>query len=83
MMDDKSTIRIHKYNQVNTANTINEKETDKYNVGDIDICNSSSTTDCTGLMFRPPLNEDETESYHQIYSFGPPDIQGNNNKKEK
>ena len=79
-MEKDSKVKIHNYYQANTSNTINEIEEDKYNIGDIDICNASSTTDCTGLMFRPPLNEAETESYHQIYTFGPPDI--DTNKKD-
>lgn len=79
-MERKSTVKIHNYYQVNTSNTLNETEEDKYNVGDIDICNASSTTDCTGLMFRPPLDEAEMDSYHEIYTFGPPDI---GTKKER
>lgn len=72
-MKDKPIEKIDDYYQVNTSNTIPINPNDKYNVGDIDICNSSSTTDLTGLMYRPPLNQDETESYHDIYTFGPPD----------
>ncbi len=73
-MKDKNVVKIDDYYQVNTTNTLRIDSDAKYNVDDIDICNSSSTTDCTGLMFRPPQNQYETESYHDIYSFGPPDI---------
>lgn len=26
-----------------------------------------SSTECTGLMYRPPADEDEAESYNEIY----------------
>lgn len=29
----------------------------------------SSATDCTGLMPRPPQNEDELDSYESLYSL--------------
>lgn len=34
--------------------------------------NTSSTTECTGLMYRPPFSEYEEESYDEIYHFLPP-----------
>lgn len=39
---------------------------DKYNCDYPDISNVSSAWDCTGLMPRPPLNEDEYESYQEL-----------------
>ncbi|BBF42268.1 hypothetical protein lbkm_0950 [Lachnospiraceae bacterium KM106-2] len=64
---------------VNKVNTINEQGDNKYtddayNVTDIDVCNAASNCDCTGLMRIPPQNEEEAESYQDIYSFGPPMI---------
>ncbi|MBE5962994.1 MAG: hypothetical protein E7256_16715 [Lachnospiraceae bacterium] len=56
------------------ASTINEVTHDKYCVGDIDICNACSTTDLTGLIPTPPRNDAEIDSYHQIFTFGPPDL---------
>lgn len=82
-MEEKTTNKIHNYYQVNTSNTIKEADDDKYNVGDVDICNACSTTDCTGLMYRPPLNEDEIESYHQIYTFGPPEVNSLDGRDDK
>ncbi len=32
-----------------------------------DVSNISSATECTGLMQTPPLNEEEYESYQEIY----------------
>lgn len=29
--------------------------------------NVASTTDCTGMMFKPPITEEETEAYEDIY----------------
>lgn len=35
----------------------------------IDTMNVSSATDLTGLMYHPPLNEDELESYQDLYEL--------------
>lgn len=59
---------------LNDVSTVNEITNNKYNVNDIDICNACSTSDCTGLVARPPKDEAETASYHDIYTFGPPDL---------
>ena len=29
--------------------------------------NIASTTDCTGMMYKPPVTEDEAEGYEDIY----------------
>ena len=42
---------------------------DKYNVKYPDISHTASATDCTGLMFRPPQNDEEYESYLEIYGM--------------
>lgn len=34
--------------------------------------NKASTTECTGLMYRPPMSDYEEESYDEIYHFLPP-----------
>ncbi len=68
---------------VKTHSTVNEKPEDKYNIGDLDYVNASSTTDLTGLIMRPPYNDDETASYHDIYSFGPPDTNIRNSPDKK
>jgi len=31
--------------------------------------NVASTTDCTGMMYKPPVTEEETEAYGDIYSM--------------
>lgn len=33
---------------------------------------NTSTTDCTGLKYRPALSDYEDESYDEIYHFLPP-----------
>lgn len=40
----------------------------------IDNLNACSTTDCTGLIWRAPKNEDELESYKNVYDFEPPKV---------
>lgn len=62
---------------------------DAYNVNDeedFDICNTCSTTDCTGLMPTPPRTDDEYESYQEVYQFqaaivDDPDQKNNEGKK--
>ncbi len=40
---------------------------------------TASTTECTGLMPRPPLTEDEEESYEEFFPYGiPPVIETDN-----
>ena len=30
--------------------------------------NIASTTDCTGMMYKPPVSDEEAEAYEDIYS---------------
>ncbi|MDY3908855.1 MAG: hypothetical protein SOZ48_03880 [Eubacterium sp.] len=51
------------------------KKTDyhEYEFGEkIDNLNACSTTDCTGVMWRTPKDEEEWESYRDVYDFEPP-----------
>ena len=36
---------------------------------DLDTMNVSSATELTGMMFRPPSNTSELESYHDLYDI--------------
>jgi len=36
------------------------------------LSDSASSQECTGLMYAPPLNEEEIESYNEVYKFRPP-----------
>lgn len=38
---------------------------------DLDYVNACSTTDCTGLLYRPPVNEAEQEWYNEVYEYLP------------
>ncbi|MCI8626635.1 MAG: hypothetical protein HFI40_10200 [Lachnospiraceae bacterium] len=40
----------------------------------LDDMNVSSATECTGLMYRPPLDEDELDSYKDLYDLEYSDI---------
>ncbi len=63
-----------------------EKEMDyhEYEFGEeIDNLNACSTTDCTGLMWRAPKNEEEVESYKNIYDFEPPFVKEKEKKEIK
>ncbi len=37
-----------------------------------DYLKSGSSTDCTGLIPTAPLNDNEFDSYQEVYSFLPP-----------
>ncbi len=37
-----------------------------------DYLKSGSSTDCTGLIPTAPLNDNEYDSYQEVYSFLPP-----------
>ncbi len=47
---------------------------DKYNCKFPDISGVASFTECTGLMYRPPQDADEYESYQEIYGMEIPEI---------
>jgi len=45
---------------------------DRHNIdwdNDYSPRNIASTTDCTGMMYKPPMTEDEAENYGDIYSM--------------
>ncbi len=48
---------------------------DKYHCDYPDIANVASSTECTGLMFRPPENMDEYASYQDVYGMEIPKIE--------
>ncbi len=47
---------------------------DEYNCEYPDIAHTASNTDLTGLMYRPPVNMDEYESYQEVYGMEIPEI---------
>ena len=47
---------------------------------DFDLMDASTSTECTGITPRPPLNDSEYESYQEVFNFGPPKVR---NKKDK
>ena len=58
---------------------------DPYRTDEFDYMNSCSTTDCTGLIPAAPINDEEYDSYNDIYFFQPPFIpfhQPQNSEKE-
>lgn len=48
---------------------------------DFDLMDSSSSTECTGITPRPPLNEGEYESYQEVFNFGPPKVRAKKDRK--
>lgn len=52
-----------------------EKMLNTYQTEDYDyLANSATGMDCTGLMYRTPVNEAEMESYQQVYQYLPPNV---------
>ncbi|MBO5409423.1 MAG: hypothetical protein J6A61_08530 [Clostridia bacterium] len=49
---------------------------------DFDLMNASSSTECTGITPRPPLNDGEYESYQEVYDFGPPKLRAQKDKNK-
>lgn len=46
-----------------------------YQTEDYDyLANSATGMDCTGLMHRTPFNENEMESYQEVYQYLPPNV---------
>ena len=46
-----------------------------YQTEDYDyLANSATGMDCTGLMHRTPSNENEMESYQEVYQYLPPNV---------
>lgn len=48
---------------------------DKYHCDYPDIAHVASSTECTGLMYRPPENMAEYESYQEVYGMEIPEIE--------
>lgn len=55
-----------------------EKPYENYDHLDAVYGNTSSMTECTGLIAHAPLTEDELLSYMDIYDFGPPIVRTDN-----
>lgn len=56
----------------------------EYDFGDtVEQLNASSTTDCTGVMWRAAKDGEEMESYRDIYDFEPPREIPNGKKRRR
>lgn len=53
-----------KKNKKKTENPVWEKDL-------LDTCKAASATDCTGLIQISPIDQNEIESYKDVYDFGP------------
>lgn len=47
---------------------------DKYHCVFPDITSTASATECTGLMYKPPVNREEYESYQELSGMEIPKI---------
>ena len=60
--------------KIRRERTKKNKETDVLPVWEqdlLDTCKAASATDCTGLIQISPIDENEIESYKDVYDFGP------------
>lgn len=64
----------------NKADNINEIDDSKYDAYP-NISNIVSSTELTGLMYRPPQNDEELESYKDLSTMPLPKKQENKIKK--
>ncbi len=51
-----------------------EKKRKKSISFDFSLMDASTSTECTGLTPRPPVNDNEEESYQEVFKFGPPKL---------
>lgn len=68
---------IKSYKKIVNNNQSSELEDDSYP----DISNVVSSSECTGMMYAPPQDESEIESYQELFNMELP--KGKNNDKEK
>lgn len=47
------------------------------------LANSATGMDCTGLQHRAPVNQNEMESYQEVYQYLPPNVKIDSKIKEK
>lgn len=72
---NKNSIEIKSYKKIinNTNNQLNELDYDSYP----DISNVVSSCECTGMMYAPPQNESEFESYQELFNMELPKEKSN------
>lgn len=71
-------------NQNTNKNNTHKDSDDKYNINDkYDAVNSLSSTELTGLVRPAPVNEEELESYNEVFTFKTEDIVVNKEAGEK
>lgn len=47
---------------------------DKYHCKYPEITRVASSFDCTGLMYKPPVDMDEYEAYQELYGMEIPEV---------
>ncbi len=57
------------------------KQKASFDFDSFDLMDASSSTECTGISPRPPLNDGEYESYQEVFNFGPPKLGKKKSKK--
>lgn len=44
--------------------------------------NSASTSDCTGLQYKAPVDDFQKEAYEEVYHYLPPEVKVKENSKK-
>lgn len=65
----KSARQIQKNGKCREAEVFEASTPPDDDLPDIDSMNVSSATELTGMMYRPPANTAELESYHDLYAI--------------
>ena len=66
---------VRNYKMVHSDRQDEEEILKTYQTEDYDyLANSATGMDCTGLMHRTPSNENEMESYQEVYQYLPPNV---------
>lgn len=69
-MEERETLKSAPRNEKGKKEILRDTTIEDYDY----LANSATGMDCTGLMYRAPMNEDEMESYQEVYQYLPPNV---------
>jgi len=76
-MEERETLKSAPKNEKENKESLKDATIEDYDY----LANSATGMDCTGLMYRAPINEDEMESYQEVYQYLPPNVKINATEK--
>ncbi len=75
---NKNSIDIKSYKKM--VNNTNKQFSESYYDSYPDIANVVSSCECTGMMYAPPQDESEFESYQELFNMELPKEKSNDKK---